>query len=126
MAYIIKVSGKWLGPCPNKKGEFCINWEVGNTRLRREELEYEKFVEHEFLGNFLNNKRQGRPSKSESGTSEQKKWRGFVGLYLAEDTPVDSSAIEVDTDVLDEEVVSGQRQPLKPFVLEDWIPGKNN
>lgn len=99
MAYIKKFpwnNGLWSGPFPNKRGEFCGNIQSG-----------EKFDATHF--------RTGRPSNCASGTSKQMSDWGFVGLYLIADSLIGQDGYgemrEVYTDMLCEEVVSGQRAP---------------
>jgi hypothetical protein len=40
---------------------------------------------------------------------------GYVGVYLVEDYPLPEDAVEIDTDIFLEEVVSGERLPEKPI-----------
>ena len=101
MAYISKnpISGKWGGPYPHKAGDF-----IGNVKVDE--------VSDEQRRNF----RIGDPSSCKTGDSSQLKQNGYAGLYLKHDkATVVGSYVEVDTDVLQEDVVTGKRAPLKPF-----------
>lgn len=112
---------KWIGPFPNKAGEFCLNVlqrdiildEDGTTvissrrpltSLRLDDKKVEPKI--------------GPPSSCLEGTSEQMSARGYAGLYLKEDQPVLEDEEDVDTDIFHEEVVTGKRPPNKPFTLK--------
>lgn len=109
MAYIIRYvcDTEWSGPYPDKAGEFCGN-DPNPARVLGE------------------NVRIGRPANCASGTSEEMAARGFVGLYLVADSTgyKGKDARDVDTDILQEEVVTGERSPLRPFVPD--VPMKKH
>lgn len=60
--------------------------------------------------------RIGKPAEIDGcfSSRELEKY-GYVGLYLAEDLPLSEDAVEINTDIFTEEVVSGGRLPQKPF-----------
>ena len=112
MAYIARHSienTEWHGPCPDEAGEFCGN--IGRNEIRLEDNS--KAIQG------MENKRVGRPSDCEAGLSDELIAEGFVGLYLINDSRADivdhNLCRKVDTDILQEEVVSGQRPPLRSF-----------
>ncbi len=129
MAYIARhylASVEWYGPCPNKAGEFC-----GNS------LKKDKVIEQYLIDNLeqsfhlhLATKTEenfyiDKPSACGGRTSDEMAALGYVGKYLKADA-VNSEALqsfrlgrwtEVDTDALCEEVVSGERLPLRLFQL---------
>jgi hypothetical protein len=119
MAYIIKDRGqeKWRGPYPNKAGEFCGNDERKNLRVTADGT-IEAVAGAEYGGwHSAKSRRIGRPSNCKMGTSEEMAAQGFVGIYLTADNPHAAVGVvrDVDVDVLQEEVVSGQRPASKPF-----------
>jgi hypothetical protein len=106
MAYISKLLSPdevWRGPYPNKAGEFCGNIGLSDPDLGRD---------------VLKTKRLGAPSSCLAGTSIELQAKGMAGLYLLKDQTYlgGYESREVDTDVLCEEVVTGQRPPNKPFL----------
>jgi hypothetical protein len=119
MAYLLYSSlGDALrgGPFPHKAGEFC-----GNV-FWQEVLPYEKG--DSFLKNpvelFPHLRLGGKPIKFLIGrpkTPNKYDGQGIIqyGLYLTEDQPLPEDAVEIDTDMFLEEVVSGERLPEKPF-----------
>lgn len=132
MAYIAKLfvtDSEWYGPCPNKIGEFCGNahrddLEITLEGLIRKHGSLMKGLEgYEGVGNTpITNKRIGRPATCPNGSSERMAELGYVGIYLTKDHSLTfpEKEREVDTDLLEEEVVSGQRIPLRP--LDPNIP----
>jgi hypothetical protein len=130
MAWITKHyerSEEWYGPLPNKRGENCGNAALKNLRLGSGGIVLQQYnpswelrtmgyeSEPEWLD--VKNKRIGRPTDCPAGKSDEMRQMGMVGLYLIEDSNMSLGQFgrEVDTDELQEEVVSGQRAPLKPF-----------
>lgn len=127
MAYIVKINSdkeKWYGPCSNKTGEFCGNaikddLEIApnGTVLNCRRRHHFRYPYHEMSEDITPVKRIGKPSNCKGGSSKQMAKQGFVGLYLLHDHPLNfpDKEREVDTDVLLEEVVTGQRRAKKPF-----------
>lgn len=124
MAYIAfseGSDGEWHGPIPNKKGEWCGNrhpskccgaaaWPTGLSDHEDDRSpESESDQENRFY--------HGRPGRCPAGTSEELSKQGYIGLYLNEDRPIVSHSkfLEIDTDALLEDVVSGQRPAERPF-----------
>ena len=106
MAYMYKdPTGEWGGPYPNKVGDSCGNGILGSP---------------EFLGN-KKGFRTGRPASCEGGTSEEMARKGYAGIYLSVDRPPSPDDIDVDTDMLTEPVVTGDREPERPFHKEEWV-----
>ena len=94
MAYMI--DGK--GPYPNKAGEHCGNHCKGSlpTRPLHETQDEARRRQEEWLATM----RFGRPRSCETGTTEELEARGYVGLYLKEDSPPRdpiSNAVDVPT-----------------------------
>lgn len=108
MAYIIRRPGCefWNGPFPNKAGEFDMNV-------------HPKWVRHEPPKGRIYGKCAARAGCS----SAELHAKGYVGLYCDHDIPLIEIGMantkeirEVDTDVLQEAVVSGERPARVPFV----------
>lgn len=86
MAYISK-EGK--GPYPNKTGEYCGN-HYPNNKLNLGDREHNE--------RYLHTMRFGRPHPCMGQTSKERAAKGWVGLYLKEDSPYSSdSDIDVPT-----------------------------
>ena len=135
MAYIMKLGDKWTGPHPNKAGECCGNMPQNNLSISPDgtiTYLYEGFKDHfhffkkcwpasllqesERAWKEVENLRAGKPMSCSAGTSEKMTKMGFVGLYLVSDQSDRlHKTKEVDTDVLQEKIVSGQHSALKPF-----------
>ncbi len=127
MAYIARTfeeSTDWYGPCPNRAGEFCGNTQKSNLRVAPDGSVLETFTSISFHTDDngwkeASNLRIGKPSKTKSHSSEEMEAEGCVGLYLiADSTSSMFNGREIDTDVLMEEVVSGQHEPVRPLVLD--------
>jgi hypothetical protein len=89
---------KWQGPFANKAGEWVANHVKNMPHLLRKDV------------------RIGKPKWCRGMTSEDLERLGFEGTYLIKDQAITgdpSVFVEVDTDLLCEEVVSGQRPPTK-------------
>lgn len=121
-------SEEWYGPLPNKEGESCGNTLLANLRLGPKNQVLEQLnpnwelramgYESEPQWLTVKNKRIGRPTNCKAGTSEEMRKWGLVGLYLIADSnqSLGEFGREVDTDELQEEVISGLRPARKPFV----------
>jgi len=109
MAYILEKrvgSGEWEGPFPNARGEFCGNEHPSAPNFRAAE------------GNWDRDCYAGRPGATEEFTSEQWADKGYVGLYLLLDLITITHWTIIDTDVLQEPVVCGEREPKNPFQIK--------
>ncbi len=105
-------------PLPSKKGDFCGN-------VLREAVFFASdgvtVIGHKWSFSYLRladktvKFRIGKPEASPCGSSSDMEAQGYIGLYLEEDQPPILDEQEVDTDELQEEVVSGQRVAQKPF-----------
>jgi hypothetical protein len=105
------------GPYPHKAGEFCGNVSLRNVAVLGDGnaviMSPAALSPPNLLRGFENVKlRIGKPAEINSRPENPK----FVtGLYLAEDLPLEEDAVEIDTDMFTEEVVSGNRLPQKPI-----------
>lgn len=125
MAHVIKkYKGGYRGPYPSRVGDFCGNGERRMMEIADDGITIIKRSGPPLSGCDVGRFRIGRPSDCKAGTSDEMATQGFVGVYLAAEREPLSSEIEVDTDELQEEVVSGQRAALKPFNLEEWAASK--
>jgi len=121
MARIIKTLStdkKWHGPCPDKSGEFCGNSHKSQLTITPEgivtNIRSEVGREQELIPET--NKRIGKPSNCKAGSSQKMEDDGYVGLYLINNSVCNIGTYrEIETDALQEEVVSGQRPPAIPF-----------
>ena len=84
MAYINK-EGK--GPYPNRAGEYCGNYYPNSKYVARN-------PEDEIA--YLSRMRFGRPHPCMGQTSAERAKKGWVGLYLKEDSPYN---LDSDVDV---------------------------
>jgi hypothetical protein len=89
MAYMTKDGG---GPYPNKAGEFCGN-HLPNSKMNFYPRDPEGIHNKEYWAKM----RFGRPHSCKAGTTEEMEARGYVGLYLKEDTPLFDWEVEVPT-----------------------------
>ena len=90
-------TNKWTGPFANKTGEWVIN-HIKEFPIERNDV------------------RVGKPKWCTDMTSEKLAEMGFQGLYLTRNIVVTgdpSVFVEIDTNLLDEEVVSGQQKATK-------------
>jgi hypothetical protein len=87
MAYMVKDKG----PYPNLAGEFCDNYHPQQGNRSLEYLAQMKF---------------GKPAFCSLGTSKEMAKRGYVGLYLKEDNPLLSFETPIQTNALQEEIVT--------------------
>lgn len=112
MAYIMYSSlgdGRRGGPFPHKAGEFYVNQPRKNLILGKDGV---SVIDTPY--------RIGKPGNGGGQTLAATKALeklGYVGLYFTEDQPLGEDAVEIDTDVFTEEVVSGERLPEKPVNL---------
>jgi len=104
-------TNKWTGPFANKTGEWVENHVKEFSHLLRKDV-------------YI-----GKPKWCGDMTSAKLEEMGFQGLYLMRDIVVTVDPlllVEVDTDLLCEEVVSGQRQPTKgidpKYIMEEKKP----
>lgn len=126
MAYILYSSlgeGRHGGLVPHKKGEHC-----GDVSRRDIVIYSDNTAKLLIPTTALSLRlppgcedvvfRIGKPAKGKNLPLREKlEGPAFVGLYLTEDLPLPEDAVEIDTDVLLEEVVSLARPPQKPVVL---------
>lgn len=101
--------GEWRGPYPNKVGEFCGNEHPDESSFRGHDKGF----------------RIGLPSSCEAGTSEEMELWGFAGIYMDADKTLAPGDIAVDTDMLRESVVTGDREPEVPFDKEEWAKAQS-
>lgn len=116
MAYMSKYpDGTLHGPNPNKRGEFCGNYNPGLIPPMR--LDVQKRSQE-----YLSQMRFGKPGKTKpSGLSiEDLLKAGFVGLYLLEDRPLSLGDVAVETDALTEAVVSVEPKFDDDYEGLDW------
>ncbi len=103
MAYMI--DGK--GPYPNKAGEFCGNHHPGLDTYPSVSLQETPAEAQRRHQERLARMRFGKPSSCGMGTSEEMAAKGYVGLYLKEDSDfIRTSQVQIETDELTEEFVS--------------------
>jgi hypothetical protein len=117
MAYILYDSlGDAMrgGPFPHKAGEYCGNvlcrdvvvaMDGSVTVVNRGVLSALRLP----FGDTSSKLKAGEPADAGGRFPH-----GCVGLYLAEDHMLEDDAVEIDTDIFAEEVVSGKRLPQKP------------
>lgn len=120
IAKILKTDIEWRGPFPNKAGEFCGNVHKDSLRVSQDGIVIEiksGDIELNNAWHSVSNFRAGRPSSTLAKTSEEMEKEGYLGLYLISDLIGFSNRFnkEVETDILLEDVVTGQRKPLYPF-----------
>jgi len=106
---------EWGGPYPNKQGEYCGNCRASDLKILADGTVRE-FCDGTTIGNF----RVGKTSNFYNKSGSEMNPDGFVGLYLVADTDMKKSVLcgyrEIDTDILLEEVVAGERLPFRPFL----------
>lgn len=105
---------KWIGPFPNKAGEFCEDLLQNDIVITEGVIRYSLPHLHLPDNTFF---RIGEPSEVIGVVLNQEE-HGYVGLYLTEDQPVLEDEECVDTDIFHEEVVTGKRPSNKPFTLK--------
>lgn len=92
MAYMTK---EGEGPYPNKAGEYCGNHLPGShIYCHMDETSQQAEERRE---RHLARMRFGQPRGCKSGTSEEMKAKGWVGLYLKEDSNLSSGDVEIPT-----------------------------
>ena len=100
--------GSTDGPFPNKRGEFCRNYNPRYAPLRID-IETQEEADVREL-EWLSLMRFGRPGRVASDTLTLKEMAELklVGLYFREDQPLLSFHTPVETDELTEEVVTAE------------------
>jgi len=91
-------TNKWTGPFANKAGEWVANHVIAYTHLLRNDV------------------RVGKPKWYKDMASEDLERMGFQGTFLLRDVVITGDPevfVEIDTDLLHEDVVSGQRPATK-------------
>lgn len=121
MAYIYKVIAGWQGPFASKRGEWTGN--SFESCVIPDDLKREGPFDLPTYGSCTY---VGRAGATEFFSSDRLTAAESVGRYLRSDMELLSEGIEksfqyfeVDTDELQEEVVTGQRKALKHYVLPD-------
>lgn len=112
MAYIVYDSlgdAMRSGPFPNKVGEFCGSVPVKRINVREDNIvtltNPDELLPYARLGN--------NPLEFHAGRLVGDR----VELYLVKDGTLPEDAVEIDTDMFTEEVVSGERLSQKPINL---------
>lgn len=118
MAYMNNCLCVPQGPYPSSVGDFCGNTLKSSLTIAKDGV---TILERASLSRFgfetTTGLRIGRPSNCPAGTSEEMLANGYVGLYLTEEKTLGPHEVAVDTDVMQEEVVSGQRKARKPLII---------
>ena len=82
------------GPYPNKAGEYCRSHLAGSAPVLR--FGQRQREEEEEQDRYLARMQFGRPRACKAGTSKEMKERGYVGLYLKNDSGL---ILNGDTDI---------------------------
>ncbi len=81
------------GPYPNKAGEYCGNHLPGE-KMNFNPRDPDGIHHQEYLAKM----RFGKPHSCKTGTSEEMEAKGYVGLYLKEDsTTLHEGDVEIPT-----------------------------
>jgi hypothetical protein len=112
MAYIVYDSlgdAMRSGPFPNKAGEFCGSVSIKRINIREDNIVIlsnpDELLPHARLGNNPLEFHAGRLAGD------------CIDLYLVKDGTLPEDAVEIDTDMFTEEVVSGEHLSQKPINL---------
>ena len=123
MAYVIygSLDESMRGaPRPHKAGECCGNvlWKDVAVSADGSVVVVNKGVMSSLclpFGDKGVKLKTGKPAEDRGFSCQEYERFGYVGLYLVEDHTLEEDAVEIDTDMFTESVVSGACLPQKPF-----------